>query len=226
MSSRFSRALSETVQRPWPVAVGLSLMGLSALVNRLANDYINTFPPANESLPDIIHALFQPMDFNLFVTAGEQVVMILIFTYLLFWDTENFPFSFILLGSFFLVRSGFLFCTILPAPFPRIDDTEIFKVGLVTFGTRDLFPSGHAGSLLVLGFLIQKDRWVRVTVFILAFLASLAVLLMHVHYTIDVFGALFIAYAVYVFLERHVAPWARQKRNRLGPNRPSKSSSP
>ena len=212
LSTLLNNALRGLAARPAPGALGVVLLVLATLASRLANDFVNSFPASTETLPDLVHQLIPPVNLNLLVSAGDQLALVLIIAYLLFWDTENFPLALILLGVFFLIRAGFLFCTVLPTPFPRIDDSATLNVSLVFYGTRDLFPSGHTGSLFILAFLLKKNLWVRGLVFVLATVMGLAVVLMHVHYTIDVLGAVFIAYAVYAFFEKHVAPWAREPR--------------
>ena len=75
-------------------------------------------------------------------------------------------------------------------------------LGMFTF-TNDLFFSGHTG-LPFLGFLIFRKYSKSVGYFMLASSIILAatVLLMHIHYTIDVFAAFFITYGIYKIGER------------------------
>jgi len=195
-----------------PGLLGVVLLILAAIASRLANDFVNGFPLSTESLPDIIHQLGPPVDLNLLVTRGDQLLLVLMIAYFLFWDTESFPLALILLGSYFPIRAVFLFCTVLPTPFPRIDDQPTLDLKIMFYGTRDLFPSGHAGSIFILAFLVRNHRWVRRAGFALALVMSSAVLMMHVHYTIDVVWAFFISYAIFAFAEKHWAPWARRAR--------------
>ena len=59
--------------------------------------------------------------------------------------------------------------------------------------TKDLFFSGHTGTLFLL-FLLVENKYLK-TIFLAAtILVGSAVLLQHVHYTVDVFAAPFVAY--------------------------------
>lgn len=69
-------------------------------------------------------------------------------------------------------------------------------VSAVTSGgaplTRDLFYSGHVGTLVVLSMVVPQ-RWARRTLALLTALVGIAVILQHVHYTVDVLVAPFVA---------------------------------
>lgn len=59
--------------------------------------------------------------------------------------------------------------------------------------TKDLFFSGHTGTLFLL-FLLVENKYLK-TIFLAAtILVGSAVLLQHVHYSVDVFVAPFVAY--------------------------------
>ena len=76
---------------------------------------------------------------------------------------------------------------------------QLFGEGKIL--TKDLFFSGHTGTLFLL-FLLADNKKFK-TVFLAAtILVGLAVLLQHVHYSIDVFVAPFIAYGSYRIIKR------------------------
>jgi len=81
---------------------------------------------------------------------------------------------------------------------------ELFGTGDVL--TRDLFFSGHTATLFIL-YLTANRRITRVTFMLLTLLVAAAMLLQHVHYSIDVLAAFFFTYADYAVL--------RKFRNRL-----------
>lgn len=66
--------------------------------------------------------------------------------------------------------------------------------------TRDLFFSGHTATLFVL-FLASEGRWIKVAFLLLTTIVAIALLMQHVHYTIDVFVALIATYADYGLLK-------------------------
>lgn len=71
--------------------------------------------------------------------------------------------------------------------------TSLTYGGKDVFITKDLFFSGHTSNMLMMALCFQKrsDKWLG---FIAAFLVGILVLFQHVHYTIDVIGALVITF--------------------------------
>jgi len=66
--------------------------------------------------------------------------------------------------------------------------------------TKDLFFSGHTATLFLL-FLISDKKHLKIIFLISTVLVGIAVLLQHVHYTIDVLAAPFFAYSSYKIAE-------------------------
>ena len=62
--------------------------------------------------------------------------------------------------------------------------------------TKDLFFSGHTGTLFLL-FLLADNKAMKYIFLLFTLTVGMAVLLQHVHYSIDVFVAPFVAYAAY-----------------------------
>ena len=62
--------------------------------------------------------------------------------------------------------------------------------------TKDLFFSGHTGTLFLL-FLLTDKKNLKIIFLTASIVVGLAVLIQHVHYTIDVFIAPFVAYTSY-----------------------------
>ncbi len=71
---------------------------------------------------------------------------------------------------------------------------EIFGTGQLL--TRDLFFSGHTATLLLL-FLVMKKKLYRKLLLLSTMAVAVTVLLQHVHYTIDVYAAVFFGYGAY-----------------------------
>jgi len=65
--------------------------------------------------------------------------------------------------------------------------------------TKDLFFSGHTATLFIL-FLVCENHVLK-TIFLAAtIIIAVSVILQHVHYTIDVFSALFFSFAIFKIL--------------------------
>jgi len=69
---------------------------------------------------------------------------------------------------------------------------QLFGQGAVL--TKDLFFSGHTATLFLL-FLLAENKALKITFLIFTIIVGTAVLLQHVHYSIDVFMAPFVAYS-------------------------------
>jgi len=67
--------------------------------------------------------------------------------------------------------------------------------------TKDLFFSGHTGTLFLV-FLLAENKILKTIFLILTLLVGTAVLLQHVHYSVDVFAAPFVAYGAYRIIKK------------------------
>ncbi len=82
-----------------------------------------------------------------------------------------------------------------PNMIPLIDPiVQIFGTGKLL--TKDLFFSGHTATMFFL-FLISRNRKLKIVFFFGFIIIAFALLLQHVHYTIDVAAAPFFTYAAY-----------------------------
>ncbi len=77
-----------------------------------------------------------------------------------------------------------------------LDDPFVQIFGKGEILTKDLFFSGHTGTLFLL-FLLTENKKLKIIFLISTILVGSAVLLQHVHYSVDVFIAPFIAYGAY-----------------------------
>ncbi|HSL89680.1 MAG TPA: phosphatase PAP2-related protein [Ignavibacteriaceae bacterium] len=76
---------------------------------------------------------------------------------------------------------------------------ELFGTGQTL--TKDLFFSGHTATLFIL-FLVEEKKILRSVFLICTVVVAISVLIQHVHYTIDVFAAVFFTYTCYVVLKK------------------------
>jgi hypothetical protein len=112
-----------------------------------------------------------------------------------------------------VVRSLFIVLTPMRAPLDSLwvgGDPLFDAIGRHLTFRNDLFFSSHT-ALPFLGFLIYRDRWARLVFLGFSITLAATVLLTRLHYSIDVFAAYFITYAVYRFEHR----WLRWPYRRL-----------
>jgi len=101
-------------------------------------------------------------------------------------------------GVMLLFRMLVMYLSPLEAPEKIIPlhDPFVQMFGTGDILTKDLFFSGHTATMFVL-FLTVKNKILRVIFLITTILVGLAVILQHVHYTVDVVAAPFFSYASY-----------------------------
>lgn len=86
--------------------------------------------------------------------------------------------------------------TILPLIDPMVSD-----VGVGRLMTKDLFFSGHTATIMIMYLSSPGKKW-RIAFLIMTIIVALAVLVQHVHYTVDVIAAPFFAYVSYILAKK------------------------
>lgn len=164
------------------------------------NYYISAFNETfvTSGVGDLILDNIPTLDLNYFYTIGIYAVIFTLVVYA-FFTPELVPFSLKTFAIFVLVRSFFISLTHVGTPpgffqlaGPDGDSTFFQKF----FFLNDLFFSAHTG-IPFLAFLLLKGHVFRYFYLIASVVLGATVLLMHVHYSIDVFGAYFITYSIY-----------------------------
>ncbi len=174
--------------------VGISIILLALSI--VSNFYAGNFATENISNPvtDIILDNVPVVNIDFIFVEGPLFLWLFV-CLLLIIRPERIPFVFKGLALFLFVRSGFIILTHI-APFPtrsKFDPNELMRA--FTFG-GDLFFSGHTGAPFLLALMFWKDPRLRFTFLTATALFGAAVLLGHLHYSIDVFAAFFISYGV------------------------------
>ena len=115
--------------------------------------------------------------------------------------TKKIPYYVTTISIFYLVRSFFIYITPLANPFP------LEKWGLGIFPVGGMFPSGHTGVLFLMFLLMKEESNNKYWAFILLLLVLLEgtfMILSRGHYSLDVFGAIFVAYAIHAFSKKNL----------------------
>lgn len=177
--------------------VGAGVFIISILANIGANIYASQKDAsvANDILLDLLPVV--NMDY-LYVEGAALLVLFTIF--LAFYKPQRLPFMLKSIGLFILIRSFFVMLTHLSLPLPGATPSTYQPFGSLTAllsSGNDLFFSGHTGFPFLLALIFWKDRLLRYLFLATALFFGTAVLLGHLHYSIDVFAAFFITYAIY-----------------------------
>jgi len=176
----------------------VSFLAFSLVINYFANIYIAS--RGSEYVSDII--LDNIPVFNVDFIFFEGFAMFWIFVILLLlWKPHKIPFVVKSIAVFVLIRSVFITLTHLGLP-PNhsfIDPDSDFH--FLTFG-NDMFFSSHTGLPFLMALNFWNDKKLRIIFIAASIFFGTSVLLGHLHYSIDVFGAFFITYTIF-----HISRW-------------------
>ena len=146
------------------------------------------------SLPDPLLNTFNPVDLT-WMTFTLIYLSIILFLFSVRKEPYKIMVSLQAYGLMVIFRTIAMYLTPLEAPTTllMLNDPFVQLFGKGEILTKDLFFSGHTGTLFLL-FLLTKNKMLKVVFLISTVTVGVAVLLQHVHYSIDVFIAPFVAY--------------------------------
>lgn len=185
------------------------LMGFAVLFGAVVvNEFASTFKDASTYAPvgDLLLDGLPTYNLEFLFTWGFYGVLLAIIFYPLIFKPEIAPFVLKTFGILLLARSAFMILTNFGPPEGFFYNQEILINGAIESSSifryrNDLFFSGHT-STPFLAFLLFKNTKFKWFMLLASFVMAATVLLMHVHYSIDVFAAYFIAYGVYAFSDK------------------------
>ncbi|MCX6749716.1 MAG: phosphatase PAP2-related protein [Candidatus Pacearchaeota archaeon] len=152
--------------------------------------FFKILPFINLSVFSDILSIIGPILFVIFVFSKKTTI-------------KKIPYYATIIGIFYLIRSFFIYVAPLANPFP------LEKWGLGIFPVGGMFPSGHTGILFLMFLLIKEEpksnsRYLAFTLLLLALLEGIFMIFSRGHYSLDVFGALLISYALHAFSKNHL----------------------
>ena len=109
---------------------------------------------------------------------------------------KRLPFMLYSLALFFVTRSLFVSLTHLGPFEPSMQINFGTAIQRMFFGD-DYFFSGHTGAPFLMALIYWREKFLRYVFLALSIFFGAVVLLGHLHYSIDVFGAFFITYTIY-----------------------------
>ncbi len=210
--------LEDIRERFWQYLIAMVVLIIGLYMTNLAGAYVERFTyqcPLN----DTIHNMLPLVNANILTSLFPVIFSIITFLFVILYDRDDLPYILFLVGLYNFVRAFFLVLTQLPPPYPRIDDYPYLKFPGWYFGTRDLFPSGHTGFPFLM-FLVIKNRFFKYLALFFTISIAIGLLLMRVHYSIDVFGAIFIVYAMYAFSEKYIRKFFKKRKKLVISHKP------
>jgi hypothetical protein len=175
------------------VLIGIIFLVVAFFANYYANSY--TTAHASNYVTDILLDNLPVVDVHLIFSEGA-IVFILALIAILLYEPKYLPFALKSIAVFVLVRSFFLILTHLAPPFHQIYINPADYISRLSSG-QDLFFSAHTGLPFLMAFVFWKQKRIRYFFFICSFIGGASVLLGHLHYSIDVFSALFISFGIF-----------------------------
>lgn len=172
----------------------VSLLGLIAAVYAYGAFLARVELRRGVAFIDPVHVLFAPVDltwitFALVYGAGlAGIVLLLQRPTALMWAMQAYTLQVVF-------RMMMMWALPLDPPvtmIPLVDPIASAFTGASAPLTRDLFYSGHVGTLVVLSFVLPQ-QWARRVLAVTSVLVGIAVIAQHVHYTVDVLVAPFVA---------------------------------
>ena len=175
----------------------VTLILLAVVLASLAN-FLN-FVEARQGvvLPDPILNLFNPIDLTWLIFALIYLSLIAAIAALLN-NPKQLMFAIQLYVLMVVLRIIAMYLMPLEPPLKMItlNDPLVEFFGTGQTLTKDFFFSGHTVILFIL-FLVSEKKVFKIIFLLSTIAVAITVLLQHVHYTIDVFAAIFFTYACY-----------------------------
>jgi hypothetical protein len=149
------------------------------------------------SLPDPLLKAFNPINLT-WLTFTLIYLSIVLFLFSLRKDPNKIIIALQAYGLMVIFRTIAMYLVPLEAPktILLLNDPFVQLFGKGQILTKDLFFSGHTATLFLL-FLLTKNKILKVIFLVSTVTVGIAVLLQHVHYSIDVFVAPFVAYGAF-----------------------------
>lgn len=175
----------------------LIFLGTALFLYAVSGDYVED-RKGSVAVPDLILDHFGPYNLSFIFIWSIVIIIVISFIYSIVFQPKKFSKTLSMFSLFLIVRSGFVIFTHLRVPEDAVH--VVFPNFLSFFQfSNDLFFSGHTGLPFLAFLFFRKDNiYVAYSMLALSVILGITVLLMHVHYSIDVFSAYFITYGIYV----------------------------
>lgn len=182
----------------WSLFAGVLVFFASYFINDWASIYKDSAEYA--AVGDLILDRIPTYNLEFIFVFGLYFLVTMIFLYTVFIRSEKLPFVMKTYGILIIVRACFILMTQVGPPVGYFYDGVVAFDGLFSewMYKNDLFFSGHT-AIPFLAFLLFNDTKFRWFFFTGSIVMGVTVLLMHVHYSIDVFAAFFITHGIYAF---------------------------
>lgn len=166
------------------------------IVSVFATHYASKYAEvkASNHVEDIILSNTPVFNFEFLFVQGA-IMLTLFVVALCFKFRKAAPFLIKTVSLFIIIRAVFVSLTHI-GPFPLKLELESGLLNFITSG-NDLFFSGHTGLPFLIALIFWDHVYLKRIFVTSSVVFGIIVLLSHLHYSIDVFAAFFITYAIY-----------------------------
>lgn len=184
----------------------LTLLGIAYILEHFANIYAFAYSarPTSSFVGDLLLDNLPTIDLNVVIIEGALLAIVLSAFFVLS-KPRYILFTLKALALFIIIRAIFISLTHVGIYPTHVDPGLGFFDGVYMYLNFQLgfFFSGHAGLPILMALIFWKEARTRAVFLSLSAIFGIAVLLAHIHYSIDVFAAPFMAYGIYK-LARHL----------------------
>jgi hypothetical protein len=183
----------EFLENRYLIGISLVLVAVATYLDYHSGVYVSS--TGGVDVPDLILSHIKPIDLSIVFVYGYILTIVALFSYPLVFHIRTLHRVISQFSLLVTLRSAFIILTHLETPPNAIHVSFPWIMGKLSF-ENDMFFSGHT-AIPFLGFLLFRHSPVRYLFLIGSVVMGTTVLLMHLHYSIDVFGAFFITYCSY-----------------------------
>lgn len=186
----------ELSEHKYLILLSLVFLVFANIINVYAGNYVDS----KDAIPvkDIILDNIPTINLEWIFSYGMIIFLSILLCYVLFLKVKQFHIVAFSFSTLILVRSFFITLTHIGKPSDAAIMTSLPGIYQALNFHNDLFFSGHA-ALPFMAFLLFRKEKIGPFFLFMTIVLSLTVLIMHLHYSIDVFAAFFITYAIYKF---------------------------
>ncbi len=177
---------------------------LALSVQRIAYNYIDNSVNGTH-VGDLLLDNLPTLNLDFFIVQMPLLLTLLIIV-LFIKNPAYLPFSLKTLSLFIIIRSFFISLTHLGVNLHQIVlDTNVIGYGMyefLYFAKNDFFFSGHVGAPFLFGLIFYQSPFWRCLFFAVSAIFGASMIFAHMHYSIDIFAAPFIAYGVFIISKK------------------------
>ncbi len=189
----------------YSLVTGLVLLGFSLIAYHFANEYAFDYLTRSTTtyVGDVLLDNLPVVNLNFIIIETALITMLVAVIFLIFFRARYILFSFKALAVFNITRALFISLTHIGVYPGQITPGAGLLDGIYSYFNfqTGFFFSAHTGLPFLFALIFWKEKKLRYILLSLSFIFAVGVLFAHVHYSIDVLAAPFMAYGIFKIAE-------------------------